>query len=117
MKKDKIKDIFIWVRGISLCIAAVCVIFGFCVPNVLAKESKKNTVRITEYDNKIIGDDAGGIIDFTDPETGVCYFIYKDGYHGMGQGGMTVRYNADGSIMVRDVTVIDKIEEKGTGGK
>lgn len=83
-----------------LLISVVCVIFGMCIPSV-AKETR---VTITEYKNEIIGDDDGGIIDFTDPETGVCYFIYKDGYHGMGQGGMTVRYNADGTIMVRDVS-------------
>lgn len=86
-----------------LLISVVCVVFGMYIPSV-AKESKKYTVKITDYCDEIIGDDAGGIIDFTDPETGVCYFIYKDGYHGMGQGGMTVRYNADGTIMVRDVS-------------
>lgn len=34
---------------------------------------------------------------YTDPETGVCYLIYDGGY----EGGITVRYNADGSIMVK----------------
>lgn len=40
------------------------------------------------------------VMDYKDPETGVHYLIYKDkcGYSGM--GGMTVRYNADGTIMV-----------------
>lgn len=113
MKKVNARIItMILVFVVSLFIGVICVVCAACIPSE-AKESKKNTVRITEYYNEIIGDDAGGIIDFTDPETGVCYFIYKDGYHGMGQGGMTVRYNADGSIMVRDVSVISKIEEEG----
>ena len=34
--------------------------------------------------------------DYRDQETGVHYLIYSAGY----QGGMCVRYNADGSIMV-----------------
>ena len=38
----------------------------------------------------------GTTIDYyTDPDTGVCYLIYDGGY----DGGITVRYNADGSIM------------------
>ena len=106
--KDKIKNAFNWIRVGLLFIATACVVFGFAVlplaKECSAKESKKRAATITQYENAIIGDDAGGIIDFTDPETGVCYFIYKDGYHGMGQGGMTVRYNADGTIMVRDVS-------------
>lgn len=34
--------------------------------------------------------------DYIDPETGVHYLMYKEGYG----GGIAVRYNADGSIMV-----------------
>lgn len=37
--------------------------------------------------------------DYVDPETGVHYLIYQGGY----QGGITVRYNADGTIMVDPV--------------
>lgn len=114
--KDKIINTAIEILGSVFLLIVICVVCAAYIPSE-AKESKKHAVRITEYEDEIIGDDAGGIIDFTDPVTGVCYFIYKDGYHGMGQGGMTVRYNADGSIMVRDVTVFDKIEEKGTGSK
>ena len=41
---------------------------------------------------------AGTTIDYyIDPDTGVCYLIYSGGY----KGGITVRYNADGSIMVK----------------
>ncbi len=36
------------------------------------------------------------IEDYRDPETGVHYLIYSGGY----KGGMCVRYNADGTIMV-----------------
>jgi hypothetical protein len=36
------------------------------------------------------------VSDYKDPETGVHYLIYSDGY----QGGITVRYNADGTIMI-----------------
>lgn len=35
---------------------------------------------------------------YIDPETGVNYLVYKEGY----KGGITVRYNADGSIMVTE---------------
>ncbi len=35
---------------------------------------------------------------YIDPDTGVCYLIYDGGY----DGGITVRYNADGSIMVKE---------------
>lgn len=34
--------------------------------------------------------------DYRDPETGVHYLIYGSGY----KGGLSVRYNADGTIMV-----------------
>jgi len=34
---------------------------------------------------------------YIDPDTGVYYLIYDGGY----DGGITVRYNADGSIMVK----------------
>lgn len=35
------------------------------------------------------------VADYKDPETGVHYLIYSDGY----RGGISVRYNADGTIM------------------
>lgn len=41
----------------------------------------------------------GNIYDYMDPETGVHYLIY-DGYNAA--SGMTVRYNADGTIMVTE---------------
>jgi hypothetical protein len=36
------------------------------------------------------------VVDYKDPETGVHYLIFEDGY----RGGLSVRYNADGTIMV-----------------
>lgn len=38
------------------------------------------------------------VYDYMDPDTGVHYLIY-DGYNA---GGMTIRYNADGTIMVTE---------------
>lgn len=35
---------------------------------------------------------------YVDPKTGVNYLVYKCGY----QGGITVRYNSDGSIMITE---------------
>ena len=40
------------------------------------------------------------IRNYTDPETGVCYLIYTDNFYSE-RSGITVRYNADGSIMVK----------------
>lgn len=40
-----------------------------------------------------------GVVDYVDPETGVHYLIYSVSY----QGGITVRYNADGTIMVDSI--------------
>lgn len=45
---------------------------------------------------KIEGNKTDDIQVYVDPETGVNYLIYDGGY----DGGITVRYNADGSIMV-----------------
>lgn len=55
-------------------------------------ESVKDQTTVEEYDF------VGTTVDYyTDPDTGVCYLIYDGGY----DGGITVRYNADGSIMVK----------------
>lgn len=47
---------------------------------------------------KIEGNKTDDIQVYVDPETGVNYLIYDGGY----DGGITVRYNADGSIMVTE---------------
>lgn len=46
--------------------------------------------------NIITVDFSGSVIDYRDPKTGVHYLFYKEGYG----GGLSVRYNADGSLMV-----------------
>lgn len=45
---------------------------------------------------KVEGNKTNEVMVYIDPETGVNYLIYDGGY----DGGITVRYNADGSIMV-----------------
>ena len=47
---------------------------------------------------KVDGNKTNEIQIYVDPETGVNYLIYQD----YNKGGITVRYNADGSIMVTD---------------
>lgn len=55
-------------------------------------ESVKDQTTVKENDF------VGTTVDYyTDPDTGVCYLIYDGGY----DGGITVRYNADGSIMTK----------------
>lgn len=50
-------------------------------------------------EEKVMQDDVGGCVsNYVDPETGVNYLIFRDFY----KGGITVRYNADGTIMVTD---------------
>ena len=39
--------------------------------------------------------DGSNVMDYVDPATGVHYLMYS----GYGHGGMSVRYNADGTIM------------------
>lgn len=66
-----------------------------------AQEPEK--VILNEYTKDSIGLSCGGVFSFTDTETGVCYLIYKDKFGYGGMGGITPRYNADGSIMVKEV--------------
>lgn len=46
-----------------------------------------------------LGKNSATVYDFVDEETGVHYLIYTMGGY---RGGITVRYNADGTIMVDD---------------
>lgn len=46
----------------------------------------------------IDGNDTNYVVVYVDPETGVNYLVFQKGY----RGGITVRYNADGSIMVTE---------------
>lgn len=45
--------------------------------------------------------DASDVTDYRDPETGVHYLIFNK--TSAFNGGMTVRYNSDGTIMVTDL--------------
>lgn len=65
------------------------------------QESEK--VTLNEYTKDSTNSYCGGVFNFTDPDTGVCYLIYKDKYGYGGMGGITVRYNPDGTIMVKEV--------------
>ena len=49
-----------------------------------------------KYYNQVTYNGTDEIEDYVDPETGVHYLLY-DGYEGC---GISVRYNADGTIMV-----------------
>ena len=76
-----------------------------CSTETLKEEQvqEPEKVILNEYTKNSIGLSYGGVFSFTDSETGVCYLIFKDksGYGGM--GGITPRYNADGTIMVKEV--------------
>lgn len=59
-------------------------------------EENENESKINETS------DSYHVENYTDPETGVCYLIYEEVHAYGSSGGITVRYNADGSIMVRE---------------
>lgn len=60
--------------------------------NVMEKVGAESETKSTIGDMKYLGDTADGNIDeYRDNVTGVHYFVY-------GLGGITVRYNADGTI-------------------
>lgn len=58
---------------------------------------KGTTTDLSGTTPKIYNND---IYEFVDPDTGVHYWVYshQEGYSGM--GGMTLRLNSDGSVMV-----------------
>ena len=70
-------------KKLIVCILVSIMLFTGC------GASNNNKVRKNNNDKY-------GITDYKDPETGVHYLIYDDGY----SGGITVRYNADGTITV-----------------
>ena len=55
------------------------------------------------YDETFDGYTQGYVYDYVDPETHVHYLIIRDTYYNSGRGGITVRYNSDGTIMVDDI--------------
>lgn len=58
--------------------------------------SEEKTWNDSDYYSKLTYYADDEISDYVDPETGVHYLLY-DGYNGC---GISVRYNADGTIMV-----------------
>lgn len=74
-------------RFVICIIAMLCLVFCGCA------ESQKEE-GIKEYSS--LGEI--GVTVYIDPETGVNYLIYEGGY----DGGITVRYNSDGTIMVTE---------------
>jgi hypothetical protein len=83
-------------------LSVLTIVLCGCGTETLKEEQMQEPEKVilNEYTKDSI---SAGVFNFTDPETGVCYLIFKDqcGYGGM--GGITVRYNADGSIMVKEV--------------
>lgn len=67
-------------------------------------------VILNEYTRDSIGTGRGGVFNYTDSETGVCYLIFKDKYSYGGMGGITVRYNADGTIMVKEAEQDESVD-------
>lgn len=60
-------------------------------------------VKFTQLSSEQILDDVWNdgtnfIYEFVDKETGVNYFVYANGW----AGGMTARYNADGSLYITE---------------
>lgn len=58
---------------------------------------------IRNYDEAFDGYTQSYVYDYVDPETRVHYLIIRDTYYNSGRGGITVRYNSDGTIMVDDI--------------
>ncbi len=80
------------IKFFSLAIAAVAVLIALIITlgndNITRAEESKKAPAV-HLDNTTVHK-------YVDPETGVNYLIYD----GVKQGGITVRYNTDGSIMV-----------------
>lgn len=53
-----------------------------------------------ENEKTVDSKDSLWVYEYIDPDTGVHYLLYDDG----NSGGMTIRYNADGTIMVGEKT-------------
>lgn len=78
-----------------LVIAIIAGLFGIGVVSLPSDESQQTSVSdMSEHNTNLNLRDVFG---YTDPETGVCYLIYD----GVNKGGITPRYNQDGSLMVK----------------
>lgn len=74
----------------------ICLIICICLnlSMILCGCSEDTSNEIDEFSG-LYGDESVRV--FVDPETGVNYLIYNGVY----KGAITVRYNQDGSIMVK----------------
>ena len=88
-------------RIVLLSLLAVMVLsLCGCSDETTAANKSDNTKNTTEDEPTVEETyqyQAAEVYNYVDPETGVCYLLYG-GYRA---GGMTVRYNTDGSIMVK----------------
>ena len=83
---------FYVILGGSVAVVFLAFAFIFCKP----KDNQEPTQEMTSlsalgYENNVY--------DYVDPDTGVHYLVYC-GYR---KGGITARFNPDGSIMVDEV--------------
>ena len=80
---------FYVILGSSVVIALLALAFIFGEP----EDNQETTQEITSFSNLGYDDN---VYDYVDPDTGVHYLVYC-GYR---KGGIAVRLNPDGSIMV-----------------
>lgn len=78
-------------------------ILGGCDGNNVTAEAN-DTTHALESEKEDIGIDleyvcgSGDVDEYRDKVTGVHYLIYSESYGYAGVGGITVRYNADGTV-------------------
>lgn len=60
-----------------------------------------------EKRNTLSSKDSYYISDYVDPKTGVHYLVYSEAVGRAGMGGMTPRFNANGSLMVDETVIPD----------
>ena len=86
------------IHSIRNSIAVIAMLFcTLFLSSCSVPDDTTNTVKNdADYYKKLTYAYGDQIMDYVDPETGVHYLLY-DGYEGC---GITVRYNADGTIMV-----------------
>lgn len=86
-----------------ICVIAVLsVVFCGCAAQQ-EEATQQEEEKLREYSRD---DGVYDITVFVDPETGVNYLIFR----GYCKGSMTVRYNADGTIMVTNFTESEDTE-------
>lgn len=86
-------------RFFILIILVLFIIIGTCALVSIFSPSPDESSQIlvsdiSEHNTNLNLRDVFG---YTGPETGVCYLIYD----GVNKGGITPRYNQDGSLMVK----------------